>query len=170
MNRKTICAILFSTLFAGCAVQNFRVELPIITANSELGITVADDRDDKRIEVSSIAAAAGSAIFPVEIIPSLSESLRSLLTNRLSGYDGVSVQITNLTLKTRMGFGTDDDMSCVINSTVSRHKDTAPRQVKTAAFGIKNGSPLVTTAFRTLLMACLTRHADDVAGEVQRGR
>ena len=164
---RTLLPLLLALSTSGCAVTSTEVNVALARVGTRSAIRVEDVRLNKQLYMSAIALGGQASTYPLTPSPPLDIALMERLAagQSLKTSDvGTSVAIQSIDLKNRVGFGTADDLTCAIESSVTRKAGAREAGLRVRSFSRSqtNMSPFIRTAAEVILRQCLEQHAKDI--------
>jgi hypothetical protein len=166
MKKKTILTLAFASLLSGCVTRPFKVDLRLpdsVPQNS--AVKVVDNRGDNTVYMTAITVGGTSSIGIFEPEPPIETVLAQYIINTDKGVlvgKKVNIAIENLDLKNRVGFGTNDDQTCKIESRIETNSQPITQAVRTFVRNTENRSSFIYNAAKVILHDCLKTHALDI--------
>lgn len=172
-NRYLIFCWAFLSIFlaTGCAHRVFKVDLaePMLS-DTKTELTVVDERADKQLKMFGISNANRVSGYLFNPVPEEIKVIQSHLSQILQNAPQVSkvrVSLTELELVNKVGFATNDELYCAIESKVSVFgKLSKEKIVRTNSKNVSNLSPFVYVAAKVILDQCLREHSQMIAAAV----
>lgn len=128
-------------------------------------VEVLDDRAGNQVVITTVGYGGGGATL-IDPSPPLAAALRARIAASPFASHIASVRIERLDVTAKIGFATDNDLSCeVVSIAVSRQR-TGEVRVRTVARNSKNFSSRVSSIGEAILPMCLDAHARDIAAKL----
>ena len=162
----------------GCAPNNTLVKLdsPNPSYEKSKSVVVNDGRLDKQVYMTGISIGAKANIYMIKPEPALHVALEQHIYSNLSkrppakASPNIEVTIEDLDLKTKVGFGTANELLCKIESTVTIYRENSTKtdaRVKTFFINDKDMSVLISTIAKETLDPCLIKHAEEISAQIK---
>lgn len=168
-----ITALFIVLGLSGCTARIFDIHLKYETTETNNKIIVKDQRLDKQIYMTGIGWDTSSNIYFLKANPSIDEVIRNIvsdnLNNKIRLLESIEINIEELDLKNKVGFGQADELFCKIESTIKLSTELEKKStytVKTFSVNKTNMSPFINTSAKVILDQCLYQHSIDLVNKI----
>lgn len=160
---------LLTYLLVGCTTSPvYKIDLETAANSTEINnVTVHDTRLDMQLYMAE-SGVNGTHTYIFEVNPSLNTTLEGLVKSEVLNAQlntDVDINIQNIETYRHVRFAADDELSCIIKSSVTVGKSTESIQVETIAKNDEDGDMPTATPLKGKLIInkCLVEHAQDLA-------